>query len=55
MEKTTTTLKYKEELIATAQKIVTPGKGILAADESTWTIGKRFEKINVENNDENRR
>jgi fructose-bisphosphate aldolase class I len=34
---------------------VTPGKGILAADESTGTIGKRFQGINVENNDENRR
>lgn len=32
-----------------------PGFGILAADESTGTIGKRFEKIKVENNVENRR
>jgi len=55
MEKTNTFNKYKEELIATAQKIVTPGKGILAADESTGTIGKRFDGIKVENNDENRR
>mmetsp|Transcript_2530 Transcript_2530/g.2589 ORF Transcript_2530/g.2589 Transcript_2530/m.2589 type:complete len:363 (-) Transcript_2530:69-1157(-) len=47
--------KYKEELIANAQKIVTPGKGILAADESTGTIGKRFSGISVENNEENRR
>ncbi len=30
-------------------------KGILAADESTPTIGKRFAKINVENIEENRR
>jgi fructose-bisphosphate aldolase class I len=30
------------------------GKGILAADESTGTIGKRFEAINVENTHENR-
>lgn len=29
--------------------------GILAADESTGTIGKRFAPINVENNEENRR
>lgn len=35
--------------------IVRPGYGILAADESTGTIGKRFEKIKVENNNENRR
>jgi fructose-bisphosphate aldolase class I len=34
---------------------VAPGKGILAADESTATIGKRFDKIGVENTEENRR
>jgi fructose-bisphosphate aldolase class I len=33
---------YKDELIATANAIAAPGKGILAADESTGTIGKRF-------------
>jgi hypothetical protein len=33
--------KYAEELIQTARAIVAPGKGILAADESTGTIGKR--------------
>jgi fructose-bisphosphate aldolase class I len=47
--------KYDEELIANANKIATPGKGILAADESTGTIGQRFSKINLENNEENRR
>ncbi len=46
---------YKEELIATARQIVRPGFGILAADESTGTIGLRFEKIACENNEENRR
>ena len=46
---------FKEELIATAKAICTPGKGILAADESTGTIGKRFEPIGVENNEANRR
>lgn len=46
--------KYKDELIATANQICTAGKGILAADESTGTIGKRFAAINVENNEENR-
>ena len=46
---------YTAELIATARAISTPGKGILAADESTGTIGKRFAPINVENNQENRR
>ncbi len=55
MEKTTPYNKYKDELIANANKIVTPGKGILAADESTGTIGKRFDKIKIENNDEHRR
>ena len=34
----------------TALALVTPGKGILAADESIGTIGKRFEKINAEIN-----
>jgi len=47
--------KYDEELIATARKIATPGKGILAADESTGTIGKRFDAIKIENNKNNRR
>ena len=30
------------------------GKGILAIDESTKTIGKRLQSIGVENNEENR-
>jgi fructose-bisphosphate aldolase class I len=47
--------KYKEELITTVKAITRPGFGILAADESTGTIGTRFLKINVENNEENRR
>ena len=45
---------FKAELIKTAQEICTPGKGILAADESTGTIGKRFDGIGVENSHENR-
>ena len=45
----------KKELAATAKAIVAPGKGILAADESTGTIGKRFSTIGVENVEENRR
>jgi fructose-bisphosphate aldolase class I len=55
MEKTQQKNKYHDELIATANAIVVKGKGILAADESTGTIGKRFDSIKVENNDENRR
>ncbi|GBG81373.1 hypothetical protein CBR_g32047 [Chara braunii] len=47
--------KYADELIATAKKIATPGRGILAADESTGTIGKRLASINVENVESNRR
>ncbi len=46
---------YKDELIATAKAITRPGFGILAADESTGTIGKRFAPINLENTEENRR
>merc|ERR1711991_492235 len=42
------------ELIKNARAIVADGKGILAADESTGTIGKRFANISVENNLENR-
>ncbi|KAI4378683.1 hypothetical protein MLD38_016127 [Melastoma candidum] len=47
--------KYHDELIANAAYIGTPGKGILAADESTGTIGKRLASISVENNENNRR
>eukprot|EP01006_Ploeotia_vitrea_P050759 TRINITY_DN67494_c0_g1_i1.p1 TRINITY_DN67494_c0_g1~~TRINITY_DN67494_c0_g1_i1.p1 ORF type:complete len:107 (+),score=6.08 TRINITY_DN67494_c0_g1_i1:34-354(+) len=46
---------FRQELAETAKKICTPGRGILAADESTGTIGKRFDGIGVENNEENRR
>ncbi|PON60214.1 Fructose-bisphosphate aldolase, class-I [Trema orientale] len=46
--------KYADELIKTAKYIATPGKGILAADESTGTIGKRLSSINVENIESNR-
>jgi fructose-bisphosphate aldolase class I len=39
----------------TALGMVAKGRGILAADESTSTIGKRFDGIKVENTEENRR
>ena len=42
-------------LVNTANALVAAGKGILAADESTSTIGRRFDAINVENTQENRR
>jgi fructose-bisphosphate aldolase class I len=38
-----------------AEAMVAPGRGILAADESTSTIKKRFDAIGVENTEENRR
>ncbi len=47
--------QYEQELIATANAIAAPGKGILAADESTGTIGKRFQSINLDNTEDNRR
>jgi fructose-bisphosphate aldolase class I len=42
-------------LNAVAIKMVEPGRGILAADESTGTIKKRFDAIGVENTEDNRR
>lgn len=44
----------RNELLKTIGMICTPGKGILAADESSGTIGKRFEAISLENTHENR-
>ena len=44
-----------QDLAAIAKAMVAPGKGILAADESTGTIEKRFNTIKVENVEENRR
>ncbi len=45
----------KETLAATASAIVSRGKGILAADESTPTMGKRLALIGQENTELNRR
>ena len=45
----------KEKLAATASAIVSSGKGILAADESTPTMGKRLALIGQENTEANRR
>jgi len=44
-----------EQLETTAQAIVADGKGILAADESTGTIKKRFDSIGAECSEDNRR
>ena len=46
---------YAAELIQNARAIGATGKGILAADESTGTIGQRFAGIGAENTEENRR
>jgi fructose-bisphosphate aldolase class I len=43
------------QLAQTAAMIVQPGKGILAADESSGTIKKRFDAIGVESTADNRR
>ena len=43
------------ELNRIATAMVAPGKGILAADESSGTIKKRFDAIGVESTEENRR
>jgi fructose-bisphosphate aldolase class I len=45
----------RETLTETARALVAPGKGILAADESSGTIKKRFDSIGVESTEENRR
>ena len=45
----------KIELAATAQKIVANGHGILAADESNGTMGKRLANVGLENEEEHRR
>jgi len=45
---------HDDELTKTMDHLLQEGKGILAADESNGTIGKRFESINVENNEANR-
>jgi fructose-bisphosphate aldolase class I len=46
---------FERELAATAAAMVAPGKGILAIDESSGTIKKRFDTIGIESNVETRR
>ena len=43
------------DLNKVAEAMVAPGKGILAADESTGTIKKRFDAIGAESTADNRR
>ncbi len=45
----------KQKLVQTAEALVAKKKGILAADESSGTIKRRFDSINVESTEENRR
>ncbi len=47
-------MQILEILRTNAQKLLRPGMGILAADESLGTIGKRFDQIGVENTHDNR-
>ena len=44
-----------DQLAAIAQAMVAPGKGIIAIDESTATIKKRFDSVGIECTEENRR
>lgn len=44
-----------ELLKNTARQMVAPGKGLIAADESSGTCQKRFDAVGVECNEENRR
>ena len=46
---------HRDDLAATAAALAAPGTGLLAADESTGTIGKRFAAIGLENNEAHRR
>ena len=43
------------DLADIARELVAPGKGILAADESSGTIKRRFDAIGVESTEQNRR
>ncbi|MCZ6623921.1 MAG: fructose-bisphosphate aldolase class I, partial [Deltaproteobacteria bacterium] len=45
----------RDELESVAQSLVPKGKGILAADESSGTIKRRFDSIKLESTEENRR
>lgn len=44
-----------DQLAETARAMVAPGKGIIAIDESSGTIAKRFAAVGVENSEANRR
>lgn len=44
-----------DQILNTAAAMVAPGKGVLAIDESTGTIKKRFDSVNIESTETNRR
>lgn len=46
---------YLQELQATIHQLAIHGKGILAADESTATITKRFQALGIESTEDTRR
>jgi fructose-bisphosphate aldolase class I len=48
-------MKNHIQLVETARALVAPAKGILAADESSGTIKRRFDAIGVESTEQNRR
>ena len=48
-------MSVQDELQATVDELAQKGKGILAADESNPTMGKRLKAIEVENTEEHRR
>ncbi|XP_023512146.1 fructose-bisphosphate aldolase 2, chloroplastic isoform X2 [Cucurbita pepo subsp. pepo] len=45
---------YSDELVKTAKTVASPGRGILAMDESNATCGKRLDSIGLENTEANR-
>ncbi|XP_020097530.1 fructose-bisphosphate aldolase 3, chloroplastic-like [Ananas comosus] len=45
---------YSDELVQTAKSIASPGRGILAIDESNATCGKRLASIGLDNTEANR-
>eukprot|EP00201_Polytomella_parva_P019551 CAMPEP_0175045552 /NCGR_PEP_ID=MMETSP0052_2-20121109/4495_1 /TAXON_ID=51329 ORGANISM="Polytomella parva, Strain SAG 63-3" /NCGR_SAMPLE_ID=MMETSP0052_2 /ASSEMBLY_ACC=CAM_ASM_000194 /LENGTH=153 /DNA_ID=CAMNT_0016309113 /DNA_START=24 /DNA_END=481 /DNA_ORIENTATION=- len=47
--------KYDAELVVTAKTLASPGRGLLAMDESNATCGKRLDSVGLENNLTNRR
>jgi fructose-bisphosphate aldolase class I len=45
---------YSDELVSTAKSVASPGRGILAIDESNATCGKRLSSIGLDNTEANR-